>query len=105
MHLFDPLAPHHEVLAREGIAADASGRFVQQWLCLSMGRLLCEAAGQLRGRAICAALTAQGAPRQLGSLSHPTLKVVGADAPLLDIVFVHGMDPPLEQKILHADSP
>lgn len=25
VHLFDPLAPHHEVLAREGIAADASG--------------------------------------------------------------------------------
>lgn len=37
MHLFDPLAPHHEVLAREGVGA------------------------------------------------------AGADAPLLDIVFVHGI--------------
>ena len=25
VHLFDPLAPHHEVLAREGIGATAAG--------------------------------------------------------------------------------
>jgi hypothetical protein len=40
VHLFDPLAPHHEVLAREGISADSSGALFNLASCLRCPGLL-----------------------------------------------------------------
>lgn len=114
MHLFDPLSPHHEVLAREGISADTAGetpwgRGAKHWLPHGPPRLPAVPALNLHDLLLLSNRAAREAAA-LGSfcsrrraaapplLAEPAVlplfqcvPLAPADAPLLDIVFIHGI--------------